>query len=186
MEIFLTNQNHRFPKHLEVLKKASVMDYDRSLLKEKVTRFPLMITEMPDPEPLFDYQIFPERIISAFSEWKHGNRPMQVGDTIIQQAFLPPLKSCSLKMIFGVRICEIIREENKIGFSYETLKGHVECGISTFVLERINGRIFFSIHTFSKPGNFLSRLFSFVFTLPYQAYCTRAAGKNVQNHLKIL
>ncbi len=81
---------------------------------------------------------------------------MQIGDTILQQVFIPPVKQFSKKIIFGVRINAIINEAVRIGFSYETLEGHVEKGESTFTIEEIEGNIIFKIHTFSEPGSWLT------------------------------
>jgi uncharacterized protein (UPF0548 family) len=188
MRLFLTNQESRFPHHLQALKKENVMSYDRAGLKEKVTRFSLETTitlQELNTDFLFDYQLFPEPILIGYGDWKQQGRPMKTGDTIVQQAHLPPLKRGSVKIIFGVRISEIIREPVRIGFSYETLEGHVECGISTFLLEQADGKIVFSIHTFSKPGNVWTRLVASIFTVPYQAYCTRAAGRRVIRQLQV-
>jgi hypothetical protein len=185
MQLFSTDQQSRFEYHLNQLKQVNVMSYDRSQLVEKETVFPIN-TDIPfdqlNTDILFDYRIFPEHILSALPEWSIKNRAMQPGDTILQQACLPPLKRFSLKMLFGVRICAIIDEPGRKGFSYETLKGHVERGISTFTLERRNGKPVFVIRTFSQPGNRLMRLFGFL-SVPYQAFCTKAAGKHVTGQL---
>jgi hypothetical protein len=189
MKLFLINQRSRFPHHLQALKQKSVMPYDRSELQEKVTHFPVETTlslQELNTDFLFDYAIFPEHILSCYPEWIHENRSMQVGDTIVQQICLPPVSSVSIKAIFGVRICEIINEPKRIGFSYETLEGHAERGVSTFVLEQSGEKPTFAIHTFSSPGNRITRLIAAVFTVPYQAYCTRAAGKNVVKQLEAL
>jgi hypothetical protein len=185
MRLFLSDQRPRFAQHLKKLRSAAVMPYDRAQLVEKETVFPLetgVSFEEPDTSVLFDYCIFPEFILSALPQWSAEGRKMEPGDTILQQAYLPPLKRFSLKALFGVRICAIIDEPERKGFSYETLEGHVECGISTFTLERRNGKPVFVIHTFSRPGNPLMRLVGFL-AVPYQAFCTKAAGKHVQRQL---
>ena len=82
-------------------------------------------------------------------------------------------------MEFAVRISEIIEEEAKIGFSYETLDGHAESGVSEFYFEKKEDGLFFTIHTYSEPGHWTSRA-ARPFTLPYQAWCTQRA----LNHVK--
>jgi uncharacterized protein (UPF0548 family) len=105
---------------------------------------------------------------------------MREGDTIVQQVHLPPIRAFSQKLIFGVRIKEIIDRSDEAGFSYETLEGHVEKGISTFTVGHAGSGLLFRIHTLSAPGNPLSRLLGPVFSVPYQAYCTRQALRNVR------
>jgi len=80
-----------------------------------------------------------------------------------------------------VRIKEIINELSIKGYSYETLEGHVEKGISIFTIEkRDNGKIIFSIKTFSKPATILTKILGPIFSVPYQTYCTMHALKNVK------
>jgi len=163
------------------------MNYDKARLIEKNTEIDIdtkkSVTEI-NLKFLFDYQIFPDNILIFKTQWNDENREMKIGDTILQQVFIPPIKSFSQKIIFGVRIKEIINEENRKGFSYETLEGHVEKGISTFTVERINQKIIFKIHTFSTPGNIISKLFAPIFSIPYQTYCTKQALKNVKQRIE--
>ncbi len=187
MKVYLSNQKNKFKKHLEDLKSKNVMIYDKSKLVEKITQIPIdkekTIDEI-DLEFLFDYKIFPSNILIFKTQWNDENREMKIGDTILQQVFLPPIKSFSQKIIFGVRIKEIINQENIKGFSYETLEGHVEKGISTFTIEELNQKIIFKIHTFSTPGNILSKLLAPIFSIPYQTYCTKQALKNVKQQIE--
>ena len=91
--------------------------------------------------------------MSFLTQWEHENRAIKSGDTIVQQVYIPTFLNCSQKIIFGVRIKELITEPKRIGFSYETLEGHVERGISTFTTEQNNKRTVFKIHAFSTPGS---------------------------------
>ncbi|MFC4164662.1 DUF1990 family protein [Epilithonimonas zeae] len=187
MKVYLSNQKNKFKKHLEDLKSKNVMIYDKSKLVEKITQISIdtgkTIDEI-DLEFLIDYNIFPSNILIFTTQWNDENREMKVGDTILQQVFLPPIKSFSQKIIFGVRIKEIINEENKKGFSYETLEDHVEKGISTFTIEKLNQKIIFKIHTFSIPGNIFSKLLAPIFSIPYQTYCTKQALENVKQQVE--
>ena len=105
---------------------------------------------------------------------------MQVGDTIIQQIHFPPLQQLSQKMIVGVRIKSITYNSNSISFSYETLTGHIEKGISKFEIEGIGNRVKFTIHTLSCPNNYFLKLLAPVFSSPYQNFCTNLAINNMK------
>jgi Domain of unknown function (DUF1990) len=188
MKIYLFDQTKKFTKHLAFFKSKPVMPYDRSLLPENVTTVVVhtnLRLDQLDLGFLFDYQIFPERILNYCTQWASENRSMRIGDTIAQQTFVPPVKWLSQKIVFGVRIQAIIDEPDRKGFSYETLEGHAEKGISTFTVEQSQGKIIFKIHTYSAPGNLLSRLMGPIFTRPYQAYCTKAAVNRVRQQLEM-
>ncbi|MGV3541198.1 MAG: DUF1990 family protein [Rufibacter sp.] len=183
MKIFLTDQTKSLEKHLEFLKGRSVMAYDRGKLVEKATA--ILLPKFPHHlQFLFNYQIFPGNIMSALGQWQIEERSMRAGDTIVQQVYLPPIKSFSQKIIFGVRIAEVIEEPHRKGFSYETLEGHVEKGVSTFTMEEVDQKPIFKIHTFSSPGSFLSRIVGPIFSVPYQRYCTKKALENVKQQLE--
>lgn len=187
MKIYLSDQTENFPEHLALLKPAPVMAYDRSQLKEKVSAVEIVTStpfEKRNLDFLFDYKIFPSNILTFLTQWENEKRKMQPGDTIVQQVFIPPVKSFSQKLIFGVRIKEIIDELARKGFSYETLEGHVEKGISTFTVEQEGSRIIFKIQTFSGAGNFLSKLMGPVFSVPYQRLCTNKALENCKRQLE--
>ena len=133
---------------------------------------------------LFDYKIFPDNIMTYKTQWADENRKMKIGDTIAQQVYIPPTKIFSQKNIFGVRINEIINQVHKKGFSYETLEGHVEKGVSTFTVEQLNDNIIFKVQTFSSPGNILTKILGPVFSIPYQTFCTKSALNNVKSQLE--
>lgn len=132
---------------------------------------------------LFDYDIFPSWIMRSELEWKINGRRMEIGDVILQRAILPPI-GFGICMEFAVRVSSIIQEERRLGFAYETLSGHAERGLSEFYFEENKGRITFTIHTFSEPGHWTSRIAKRIFTLPYQAWCTRQALKHVQERFR--
>jgi hypothetical protein len=187
MMLFLSGQLSRFEHILEELKLKQVLNYTKTILAEKVSTIDISTNkafEDINVDFLFQYNIFPDNIMSYMTVWELENRNMKVGDTILQQVYLPPIKTFSLKIIFGVRIKEIIHLENKIGFSYETLEGHVEKGISTFTLEKEKQNIIFKIHTFSFPGNWLSKIAAPFFSIPFQSYCTNKALKKVKRQLE--
>ena len=164
------------------------MTFDKAKLKKKTTKIDFKTEKdlgQVDLDFLFDYKIFPSHIMAFLTQWTQEKRRMKVGDTILQQAIIPPIKMFSLKLIFGVRINKIIDEADKKGFSYVTIDGHVEKGESTFTLEKSDDGLIFKIVTFSEPGNFLTKLFGPIFTLPYQTYCTRTALEHVQRQMEL-
>lgn len=187
MKIYLRDQQHKFKEHLDYLKTKKVMDYVKSRLTEKITIIDIDTTKKIDQlnlDFLFDYNIFPDNIITFKSQWSEENRKITIGDTIAQQVYLPPTKTFSQKIIFGVRVKEIIDQADKKGFSYETLEGHVERGISIFTLEQLDHKLIFKIQTYSKPGNILTKLLGPIFSVPYQTFCTKTALKNVRRQLE--
>ena len=186
MKIYLFNQIKCMSMHLERLKTAAPMPYKLEELREVVSAIPINIKTLTevDWDVIFRYRIFPSNILAGYGEWVVQNRPIQVGDTIVQQVYIPPNQVFSQKLIFGARVNEIINEPHRRGFSYETLEGHVEKGISTFVVQKSALGFEFVIHTFSAPGNLLSKLLGPIFSLPYQKYCTAKALQNVKRQLE--
>lgn len=163
------------------------MSYNKSRLTEKITTINIITTkkiEQLNLDFLFNYQIFPENIMTFETQWSDENRKMNVGDTIAQQVYIPPVKALSQKLIFGVRINEIIDRPDRKGFSYETLEGHVEKGISTFTVEQLDDKLIFKIQTYSKPGNLLTKLVGPIFSVPYQAFCTKTALNHIKQQLE--
>ena len=163
------------------------MDYDKSRLTDKISTIDIETTKNLDQlnlDFLFDYQIFPDNILTFKNEWTDQRRKMKISDTIAQQVYIPPTRTCSQKIIFGVRINEIIDQADKKGFSYETLEGHVEKGVSTFTVEQLDNKIVFKIQTYSTPGNILTKLLGPIFSVPYQTFCTKTALKNVKRQLE--
>ena len=187
MKIYLTDQKNKFKQHLDFLKTKKIMDYDKTRLTEKITTIEINTTKKIDQlnlEFLFDYHIFPDNIMTFKSQWTEENRKMKIGDTIAQQVYIPPTKTFSQKIIFGVRINEIIDQGNIKGFSYKTLEGHVEKGISTFTIEQLDNKLVFMVQTYSTPGNILTKLAGPIFSVPYQTFCTKNALNNVKRQLE--
>ena len=187
MKIYLTDQKNKFKQHLDFLKTVSVMHYDKTLLTEKITIIEINTKKkihQLNLNFLFDYNIFPDHIISFKSQWTDENRKMRIGDAIAQQVYIPPTKTFSQKIIFGVRVNEIFDQADKKGFSYETLEGHVENGVSTFTVELLDNKLIFKVHTYSTPGNILTKLLGPIFSVPYQTFCTKTALANVKRQLE--
>ncbi len=164
------------------------MMYDKTTLREKTTVMHIdtrcSLVQLKT-KFLFDYEIFPNNVMSHLTEWKYEHREMRIGDTIVQQVYLPPTRRLSQKIIVGVRISEIVNEPTRQGFCYDTIAGHVENGTAEFTVEQSSdGKIIFKIHTFSRPSILLARVVGPFFSIPYQSFLTRQALKNVKRQLE--
>ena len=187
MKIYLTDQADNFDGLLRALMTRPIMMFDKTKLKVKTSTIDIKTDRtwaQLSVDFLFDYKIFPSNIMTFKSQWRQEERKMKIGDTILQQVFIPPIRTYSQKIIFGVRIDSVIDETNRKGFSYVTIDGHVEKGESTFTIEKNDRGLIFNIKTFSEPGNFLTKLVGPIFTIPYQTYCTRAALENVKRQIE--
>lgn len=187
MKIYLTDQTDNFNKLVKELITKPVMTFDKTKLKAKTSTIDIATEKRLDQINLaflFDYKIFPSTIMTFATQWGVEKREMKVGDTILQQAFIPPVKTFSQKIIFGVRITQIIDGTDSKGFCYKTIEGHVEKGESTFVIENSDRGLIFKIKTFSEPGNLLTKLVGPFLTVPYQTYCTRKALENVKRQIE--
>jgi len=132
LKIFLTDQAQNLKDHLDALKVLPVMNYKKEILTKKISTIEINTTKaflQINLDFLFEYKIFPQNILSFKSQWQDENREMKIGDTIAQQVCIPPIRLFSQKIIFGVRVSEIINDSTQKGFSYETLEGHVERGV---------------------------------------------------------
>jgi hypothetical protein len=187
MDIYFKDQKKNFEGQLNSLKKRSICTYKTRELIEKVTTINILTSKKLTELPLnffFEYHIFPDYIMTSLCQWSIEKRSMTIGDTVLQQIFIPPFKPFSLKIIIGVRITNVINEPKRLGFSYETLEGHIEKGSSDFIIEELNDGIAFSIHTFSKPQNVWMNLLRHVISIPYQHFCTCKALYNVKTQLE--
>lgn len=156
---------------------------DPHAFPEKITSVPLGVAgpiRKWRTEFLFDYAIFPSYIMRFDAEWINAGRKMAVGDVIIQRTMMPPV-GFGVCIEFAVRICALFDDEKRLGFAYETLSGHAESGVSEFYFEERAGDVFFTIYTRSRPNHWTARTASRVFTLPYQAWCTRRAVAHVRD-----
>jgi hypothetical protein len=176
MILRLFDQKARLANYLGRMKSKAAMPYDMAKLPFKKSEIALApATNLEKLDGLWAYHIFPPHIMHHCAEWTQEGRAMRVGDVIVQQVYLPGPRAILPKMIFGVRIVEIIDEGNRKGFAYETLRGHAERGLSRFLVEQVDGKCTFSIETWSAPANLLARWTAPLFAAPYQAYCTRCA-----------
>jgi uncharacterized protein (UPF0548 family) len=77
--------------------------------------------------------------------------------------------------------CEVvytIEEQNRTGFGYGTLPGHIERGEESFLVERdVDGRVWFRVTAFSRPARWPAILggpLAEVFQRLYARVCARA------------
>lgn len=185
MKVFLTPQHSSYATHLQWAKNLPVVPYSSDAVVHKISSINIKghtTLATIDARPLFEYRIFPPNILHAYCQWHDEGRDMQPGDVIVQEIYLPPLPKLSSKNIAAVRVKEVFNSDDCVGFSYETLMGHVEKGISSFKLKRENGVVKFEIETWSAPNGILLSLFA-PFARLYQAYCTRQALESMVNQL---
>lgn len=183
MKIRLFNQEKEFKNHLDFFTKKDVSSYSPENLKHKTTQ---ILIKKPfftlDVSPFFDYKIFPEKILIPYTQWHHEQRQMVVGDMIVQQIHLPPFITLSQKIVAAVKITSVTNTDVVKEFSYETIEGHVERGISTFRLQPKGDYSIFTIETLSEPAIPFLKIFAPISSL-YQDYCTRQALENVEKIL---
>lgn len=125
-----------------------------------------------DLDFLFRYDVFPADILQFLAEWELDGRAMRVGDTIVQQAQVPP--SRGIHLIFASRVTTVFREE-RAGFSYGTLRGHPETGINEFSFTSTAKEITATVRTVAGLGLILSRLLAPVFIRRYVTFCNGRA-----------
>jgi uncharacterized protein (UPF0548 family) len=103
------------------------------------------------------YDIFPPRLMRA--EICSGDGLVHDGTTIVQRVRVGPIR-----LEAGVRVLRVWRHRDgdaeESGFTYATLRGHPERGVSTFRIRRRLDRddIAFLIDVRSRPGTLLTRL----------------------------
>jgi len=98
MKIYLTDQADNFHGLLKQLTTKPTMTFDKTKLKEKTTTIDIKTEKtlgQINLDFLFDYKIFPSNIMTYMTEWEKEKRKMKIGDTILQQAFVPPTKTFS-------------------------------------------------------------------------------------------
>lgn len=120
----------------------------------------------------FAYDVFPRSILKFFGEWQLENREMRAGDTIVQQAQLPP--GWGAHFIFGVRVLSVYREATRAGFNYGTLAGHPETGVNEFSFSLDQNGVVATVHTTAQLGHPLTRLLA-PFTRRYVNFCNQQA-----------
>lgn len=128
---------------------------------------------------LFRYEIFPDAVLRFRGEWQDENRVMREGDTIAQEAAMPPV-SWGARLAFGARVTEIKRAAREASFSYSTLSSHAETGVNTFGLHLEDGEVVARVRSRAEPGNPLMRLAGPA-VLAYADWCKKKAVESMLN-----
>jgi len=103
MKIYLTDQADNFDRLLKELMTKPTMTFDKTKLKEKKTIIDIKTKGtlgQLNLDFLFDYKIFPSSIMAFMTQWGQEKRKMKIGDTILQQVYIPPTKTFSQKKVF--------------------------------------------------------------------------------------
>ena len=106
------------------------------------------------------YDIFPPRLIEPVI----ARAPVEVGDAVGAHYVGFPL----LRIFFASRVVETFDGERggdgwwRTGFTYRTLAAHPELGEETFAAEKelATGRVRVALRSWSRPGNWLTRVAS--------------------------
>lgn len=108
-------------------------------------------------ERLLTYQVFPPDLMDARVCSADGR--LREGTTIVQRVAIGPVT-----LEAGVRVIRVWQDRDaggaETGFTYTTLQGHPERGVSSFRLRRSTDAtsIDFLIDVRSRPGSWLTRL----------------------------
>ncbi len=104
------------------------------------------------------YDIFPSRLIAPVLR----RAPLVLGDTVGAHYIGFPI----LRIFFASRVVATCDDERDgwwhTGFTYRTLAHHPELGEETFTVEKhvATGRVRVALRSWSRPGNWLTRLMS--------------------------
>lgn len=185
MRMSFRDREKRLAEDLPGLKASRLSFEDVAGLPVRTIRSRVPVRELPadlrecDLDFLFRYDIFPPGLLTFFGEWEPDDRPMRVGDVIVQQAHIPPGR-VGIKLLFGVRVLGVYRSARGAGFSYGTLAGHPETGTNEFSFTLEDGALFATVRTAAAPGLLVSRLLARVFTRPYVDYCNGQALRRME------
>ena len=102
---------------------------------------------------LMQYQFYPEDVLTHVSDFDVFERPIQVGDRIVQRVHVFQLLGKPiLDVITMTEVVQVIDEPRRCGFTYATVDKHVEQGEWTAVLEwQQNGDVIFTMDAVSRP-----------------------------------
>ena len=187
MHIYLGNSPEIMVQQLHRLMAMSLHQFEIGSLRRVSSSIEVFAGagSLPVATPFAPYTIFPPRIMRHLTQWTYEQRKMQPGDTIVQQILLPPVEGGVFTIICGVRITDVFCTANTAGFSYTTLEGHVEQGLSTFSFEGVGKDAVFKIETWSRPALPGGAILAPLFANRYQAWCTRQALAHVRAQLAV-
>ncbi|MFD8561971.1 DUF1990 family protein [Streptosporangium canum] len=83
-----------------------------------------------------------------------------------------------LRILMPCRVVWVREEDDRAGFAYGTLPGHPASGEESFLLERAgDGRVWFTVRAFTRPGRWYTRLAGPAGALAQQAFARAYAGR---------
>jgi uncharacterized protein (UPF0548 family) len=95
-----------------------------------------------------------EQFRLGWLEARPGDTPIVAGQTVAIVAH-----RFGVWWLNACRIVYVVDEERRFGFAYGTLPAHIGRGEERFLVERdADGRVWFDILAFSRPGGMLARL----------------------------
>ncbi|MBK9335112.1 MAG: DUF1990 domain-containing protein [Lewinellaceae bacterium] len=101
-------------------------------------------------EAIRQWRMFP----GGWASVSPNGLPVQEGVVVAMTA-----RVLGLWWLNSCRIVYVLDEENRFGFAYGTLPGHVESGEELFLVEKtVDGRVRYSLRAFSRPRHWLARL----------------------------
>ena len=177
MRIYLGNRD--LEPELEGQKRLAVRELSRpreELVVEKTAPYegPLF----PRADFLLRYDVFPPKMLRAYGQWQaEGRELMKPGDTIVQEAAMPPF-SWGARLLFGARVTDVTRTESEVSFTYKTLESHAETGINTFALRLIPGRVLARVTSRAEPGRWSMKLAGPV-VMTYADWCKDVAARRM-------
>jgi hypothetical protein len=176
VKIFWRDQGARLGDHLDEFRdrpfSKPAAAPEASKYSAPVARGPCDLRDC-DLGFLFRYHVFPRRLMTFCADWEREERPMRLGDTIALQAQMPP--GWGLRLVFGVRVVAVFREQFRAGFRYRTLAGHPESGENEFSFVASAAQVSAVIRTHAGYGSPLGRALGPVFARPYARYSNRRA-----------
>ena len=102
---------------------------------------------------LMRYQFYPDDVLSHVSDSGLWDRWVQVGDRIVQRIHLFSLFGKPILDVLAMNeVSHVIAEPRRYGFTYVTVKGHVEQGEWSACLDwRDDGELILTVKAISKP-----------------------------------
>ncbi len=89
----------------------------------------------------------------SFTTVHAPHRPPREGDTFVTEA-----RHLGFSSVNPCRVHAVETGDDRFAFAFHTLEGHAEQGEERFSVERIEGRVVYTIHAISRPTGWIARL----------------------------
>jgi len=105
-------------------------------------------------------RFYPPEVMTTVSDYSLENRPIRVGDRVLQRIRVFQYKNFPLLEVLTLNeITEVVQEPRRVGFTYTTTAAHSEIGEwSPEVIWRENGEVVLVINVLSRSRPGASRL----------------------------